>query len=44
MGRYPRAARNAKMKCVDCNAPVVETAGDEYVCIDCGESPIAVRG
>jgi predicted RNA-binding Zn-ribbon protein involved in translation (DUF1610 family) len=29
------------MKCVECNAPVVETTGDEYVCIACGESPIA---
>jgi len=43
MGRYPRQARNARMKCVECNAPVVETTGEQYVCINCGESPIAVR-
>lgn len=40
MGRYPRSARRARLKCIDCNAPVVETVDGEYVCVDCGESPI----
>ncbi|MDL5363695.1 hypothetical protein [Halalkalicoccus sp. NIPERK01] len=40
MSRYPRQARNARIKCIACNAPVVRTADEEYVCVDCGESPI----
>jgi len=40
MGRYPRPARNARIKCVDCNAPVVETNDGDYVCIECGDSPL----
>ena len=31
------------MKCISCNAPVVETVEDEYVCVDCGDSPIEER-
>ncbi len=40
MSRYPREARNARIKCIACNAPVVRTVEGEYVCVDCGESPI----
>lgn len=28
------------MKCVSCNAPVVQTVDDSYVCVECGQSPI----
>jgi len=28
------------MKCVDCNAPVVKTTDEEFVCVDCGGVPI----
>jgi len=41
MGRYPRNARSARLKCIDCNAPVVETTDDRFVCVDCGSSPIS---
>ena len=44
MSRYPRVARGARIKCITCNAPVVETIGDEYVCVDCGRSPVRPRG
>lgn len=40
MSRYPRQARNARIKCIDCNAPVVRTTDGEYVCVACGESPV----
>lgn len=40
MSRYPRAARNAQIKCIDCNAPVVRTTDEQYVCVACGESPV----
>ena len=43
MSRYPRQARSARIKCIACNAPVVETVGDGYVCVDCGNSPVAPR-
>lgn len=44
MGRYPREARDAQVKCIDCNAPVVTTVDGRHVCVDCGESPIAPYG
>lgn len=44
MSRYPRTARNARVKCIECNAPVVETADGEFACVDCGGSPIQRRG
>ena len=44
MGRYPREARDAQVKCIDCNAPVVTTVDGRYVCVDCGGSPLASRG
>lgn len=40
MGRYPQSVRSARLKCIDCNAPVVETVENEYVCVACGETPI----
>lgn len=43
MSRYPRAARNARVKCIECNAPVVETTDGGFVCVDCGDSPIQCR-
>ena len=43
MGRYPRAARDARLKCIECNAPVVETVEGDYACVDCGGAPIATR-
>ena len=43
MSRYPRAARNARVKCIECNAPVVETTDGGFVCVDCGDSPIQRR-
>jgi len=43
MGRYPQAARCARIKCIECNAPVVETTESKYVCIECGETPLDAR-
>jgi len=43
MARYPRPARSARIKCIACNAPVVETVGDGYICVSCGNSPVAPR-
>jgi predicted RNA-binding Zn-ribbon protein involved in translation (DUF1610 family) len=43
MSRYPRAARNAAIKCIPCNAPVTKTADGEYVCVSCGDAPIQDR-
>jgi predicted RNA-binding Zn-ribbon protein involved in translation (DUF1610 family) len=43
MAGYPRPARSARLKCISCNAPVVETVDEEYVCVDCGGSPITER-
>lgn len=40
MNRYPREARSAAIKCIDCNAPVVETVDEQFVCVGCGASPI----
>lgn len=40
MRRYPKSARSARLKCIDCNAPVVETVDDAFVCVECGEAPI----
>ena len=41
MARYPRAARSARIKCISCNAPVVETIDGGYACVGCGDSPIS---
>lgn len=43
MGRYPRAVRDARLKCIECNAPVVETVDGSYACVDCGSEPLSVR-
>jgi predicted RNA-binding Zn-ribbon protein involved in translation (DUF1610 family) len=40
MSRYPRNVRNARLKCVSCNAPVVKTTDEQFVCVDCGTSPV----
>jgi predicted RNA-binding Zn-ribbon protein involved in translation (DUF1610 family) len=40
MGRYPRKARSAKLKCISCNAPVITTIDGEFACVECGDSPI----
>jgi len=45
MSRYPRSVRSAHLKCIPCNAPVVETIDGGFYCVDCGGSPIRpVRG
>jgi glycosyltransferase involved in cell wall biosynthesis len=36
MERFPRAARNARIKCLQCNAPATETVDGKYVCVSCG--------
>jgi predicted RNA-binding Zn-ribbon protein involved in translation (DUF1610 family) len=40
MSRYPREARNSRLKCISCNAPVVKTTDEQYVCVDCGSTPV----
>jgi DNA-directed RNA polymerase subunit RPC12/RpoP len=40
MASYPQRARNSRIKCIACNAPVVETVDQGYVCVDCGRSPV----
>jgi predicted RNA-binding Zn-ribbon protein involved in translation (DUF1610 family) len=40
MAGYPKGVRDAKMKCLSCNAPVVETISDHFVCVECGQAPI----
>lgn len=39
MGRYSKAVRAASIKRI----AVVRTVGDDYVCVECGESPIESR-
>jgi predicted RNA-binding Zn-ribbon protein involved in translation (DUF1610 family) len=43
MGRYPRQVRDARLKCIECNAPVVETVEGSYACVDCGTEPLSAR-
>jgi DNA-directed RNA polymerase subunit RPC12/RpoP len=43
MGRYPRQVRDARLKCIECNAPVVETVEGSYACVDCGSKPVSAR-
>ena len=43
MGRYPREVRDARLKCIECNAPVVETVEGNYACVDCGDEPLRSR-
>lgn len=43
MGRYPRQVRDARLKCIECNAPVVETVEGSYACVDCGAEPVSTR-
>jgi Zn finger protein HypA/HybF involved in hydrogenase expression len=35
--------RGARIKCIACNAPVVETVDDTYHCVNCGGSPVTVH-
>jgi predicted RNA-binding Zn-ribbon protein involved in translation (DUF1610 family) len=44
MSRYPREARNSRLKCISCNAPVVKTTDEQYVCVDCGSTPVEPAG
>jgi hypothetical protein len=39
MATYHRRAREARVKCLPCNAPVTETMDGDYVCVECGRSP-----
>ena len=43
MGRYPRQVRDARLKCIECNAPVVETVEGSYACVDCGAEPVTTK-
>ncbi|WP_435155730.1 hypothetical protein [Haladaptatus sp. DFWS20] len=43
MGRYPRTTRDAQIKCIACNAPVVQTVENAFICVGCGESPVAAN-
>ncbi|WP_274380478.1 hypothetical protein [Halorussus amylolyticus] len=31
------------MKCIECNAPVVETVEGSYACVSCGTEPVSAR-
>lgn len=44
MPRYPRQVRNARIKCLSCNAPVVRTVDETFHCVDCGSSPVKRTG
>ncbi len=41
--RYPKIVRNARIKCIDCNAPVTITTDGQYVCVSCGELLVEKR-
>lgn len=43
MSRFPRAARNARIKCLPCNAPATETVDGKYVCVSCGVQVIQTK-
>lgn len=43
MTRYPRAARDAQLKCISCNAPVTTTVDRRYVCVECGDEVLRAR-
>jgi predicted RNA-binding Zn-ribbon protein involved in translation (DUF1610 family) len=38
MGRYPKSVRDAKVKCIPCNAPAAETTAQKFVCVECGST------
>lgn len=40
MSRYPKSVRAASVKCIACNAPVVQTVDGAYGCVKCGDSPV----
>jgi predicted RNA-binding Zn-ribbon protein involved in translation (DUF1610 family) len=41
--RHPPPARSARIRCIECKAPVVRTVDDRFVCVDCGHSPIVAE-
>jgi|AntRauTorckE6833_2_1112554.scaffolds.fasta_scaffold25243_2 hypothetical protein len=43
MGRYPRAARLSRIKCIAYNAPTTETTTGEHICVECGDSPVTEK-
>jgi predicted RNA-binding Zn-ribbon protein involved in translation (DUF1610 family) len=43
MPRHPRLVRSARIRCIDCEGPVVRTVDDRFVCVDCGHSPIVAE-
>lgn len=43
MSRYPRAVRDARIKCLACNAPAIETVDGDIVCVDCGRAVVENR-
>ena len=43
MSRFPRPARNARIKCLPCNAPATETVDGKYVCVSCGTQVIRTK-
>lgn len=40
MGDYAKQSRAAQIKCIACNSPVVLTVDKEYICVDCGKTPV----
>jgi hypothetical protein len=44
MDRYPRAVRDAGVKCIGCNVPVAVTVEGRYVCVECRESSAKAVG
>jgi len=44
MGRYPKPARAASLKCISCNASVAEAIGGSFVCVECEDEPIKRAG
>lgn len=44
MSRYPKPIRDAAIKCIACNAPVARTVNEQYVCVECGATPVDRTG
>lgn len=40
MSRFPRTVRDARIKCIPCNAPAAETTEKNFVCVECGTTVI----
>jgi len=41
---YPRSVRQARVKCIECNAPAAEKIDGDYVCVSCGTEVVASNG